>query len=128
MLIIGGGINGASCAASLAAAGLKVALVERGDFTLETSHSSSNLVWGGIKYLQSGGIKLVAENCRFRNDLIRSYPSSVREIRCFTTLQKTSSSRLLFYVGTWVYWLFGRGFAVMPKLLSASDIREATGS
>jgi len=128
VLIIGGGINGASCAAGLAAAGLKVALVERGDFASETSQSSSNLVWGGIKYLQSGCIRLVAELCRSRNDLIRSYPSSVREIRYFTTLQKTSPSRLLFYVGTWVYWLFGRGFTVMPKLLSARDITEATGA
>ena len=128
VLIIGGGINGASCAASLAVAGLKVALVERGDFASETSQSSSNLIWGGIKYLQSGCIKLVAELCRSRNDLIRSYPSSVREIRYFTTLQKTSPSRLLFYLGTWVYWLFGRGFTVMPKLLSARDIKEAMGA
>ena len=44
VLIIGGGINGASCAASLAAAGMKVALIERGDFASETSQSSSNLV------------------------------------------------------------------------------------
>ncbi len=128
VLIIGGGINGASCAASLAAAGMKVALIERGDFASETSQSSSNLVWGGIKYLQSGCVRLVAELCRSRNDLIRSYPSSVREIRYFTTLQKTSPSRLLFYVGTWVYWLFGRGFTVMPKLLNARDVKEATGA
>ena len=128
VLIIGGGVNGASCAASLAAAGMKVTLVERGDFASETSQSSSNLIWGGIKYLQSGCIKLVAELCRSRNNLIRSYPSSVREIRYFTTLQKTSPSRLLFYVGTWVYWLFGRGFTVMPKLLSARDIKEVTGA
>ena len=128
VLIIGGGINGASCAASLAAAGTKVCLVERGDFASETSQSSSNLVWGGIKYLQSGCIRLVAELCRSRNDLIRSYPSSVREIRYFTTLQKSSPSRLLFYLGTWVYWLFGRGFTVMPKLLSMRDVTEATGA
>ena len=128
VLIIGGGINGASCAASLAAAGLKVALVERGDFASETSQSSSNLVWGGIKYLQSGCVRLVAELCRSRNDLIRSYPSSVREIRYFTTLQKTSPSRMLFYAGTWVYWLFGRGFTAMPSLLSAREIKEATGA
>jgi len=43
VLIIGGGINGASCAASLAAGGMKVTLVERGDFAFETSQASSNL-------------------------------------------------------------------------------------
>lgn len=127
ILIIGGGINGASSAASLASAGMKVCLVERGDFASETSQESSNLIWGGIKYLQNGSIFLVNKLCRSRNQLIRSYPSSVREIRYFTTLQKTSPSRLLFYLGTWLYWVVGRGFTAIPKLLSARKIKEVAG-
>ena len=127
ILIIGGGINGASCAASLSAAGMRVCLVERGDFASQTSQESSNLIWGGIKYLQNGSIFLVNKLCRSRNQLIRSYPSSVREIRYFTTLQKTSPSRLLFYLGTWLYWFFGRGFTVKPRLLSAGDAKEVAG-
>jgi len=35
---------------------------------------------------------------------------------------------MLFYAGTWVYWLFGRGFTAMPSLLSAREIKEATGA
>jgi glycerol-3-phosphate dehydrogenase len=127
ILIIGGGINGASCAASLAATGMKVCLVERGDFASETSQASSNLIWGGIKYLQSGCISLVNKLCRSRNILIQSYPSSVREIRYFTTLQKTSPSRLLFYLGTWVYWFFGRCFTMKPRLLSPVEAKDVTG-
>ena len=128
VLIIGGGINGASCAASLAVAGMSVALVERGDFASETSQSSSNLVWGGIKYLQNGSIRLVTKLCRSRNTLIRSYPSSVCEIRYFTTLQKSSPPRWLFYAGTWIYWLLGRGFTTVPRLLSAREVKESTGA
>ena len=51
-LILGGGINGAVAAASLATKGAEVALIDRGDFAGSTSSSSSNLVWGGIKYLR----------------------------------------------------------------------------
>ena len=128
VLIIGGGINGASCAASLSAAGLKVVLVERGDFASETSQQSSNLIWGGIKYLQNGSFRLVSKLCRSRNILMESYPSSVREIRYFTILQKSSPPRLWFYLGTWIYWLFGRGFTQKPKLLSPREIRQETGA
>ena len=53
VLILGGGINGAVAAASLASKGAKVALIDRGDFAGSTSSSSSNLVWGGIKYLEN---------------------------------------------------------------------------
>ena len=53
VLILGGGINGAVAAASLAAKGVKVALIDKGDFAGETSSNSSNLAWGGVKYLES---------------------------------------------------------------------------
>ena len=36
VLILGAGINGAVAAASLAARGVKVALIDRGDFTVST--------------------------------------------------------------------------------------------
>ena len=49
--IIGGGINGAVAAAALSAKGAKVALIDKGDFAGFTSSNSSNLAWGGIKYL-----------------------------------------------------------------------------
>ena len=53
VLVLGGGINGAVSAAALAAQGAAVALVDRGDFAGLTSQASSNLAWGGIKYLES---------------------------------------------------------------------------
>ncbi|RZA13279.1 MAG: FAD-dependent oxidoreductase, partial [Proteobacteria bacterium] len=57
--IVGGGINGAVAAAALSAAGLSVALFEKKDFASSTSQESSNLVWGGIKYLESYEFGLV---------------------------------------------------------------------
>ena len=46
VLIVGGGINGAVSAAALAARGVKVALIDKGDFAGFTSSNSSNLAWG----------------------------------------------------------------------------------
>ena len=87
-LILGGGINGAVAAASLATKGAEVALIDRGDFAGSTSSSSSNLVWGGIKYLENYEFLLVSRLCKSRNQLMRSYPSVVKEIRFLTTIQK----------------------------------------
>ena len=53
VLIVGGGINGAVSAAALAGKGVRVALIDRGDFASGVSSNSSNLAWGGIKYLET---------------------------------------------------------------------------
>src|SRR5512141_215435 len=80
VLVLGGGINGAVSAAALSARGARVGLLERGDFACCTSQESSNLVWGGIKYLESYELGLVANLCRARNRMLHAYPGSVREI------------------------------------------------
>ena len=51
-LIVGGGINGAGIARDLALRGLRVALVEKGDFASGTSSSSTKLIHGGLRYLE----------------------------------------------------------------------------
>jgi glycerol-3-phosphate dehydrogenase len=53
VLVLGGGINGAVSAAALAGRGARVALIDRGDFAGVTSQQTSNLAWGGIKYLET---------------------------------------------------------------------------
>ena len=83
VLVVGGGINGAVSAACLAARGVKVALIDRADFASSTSQESSNLAWGGIKYMESFEFSLVRKLCMSRNHLIRSYPSTVQEMRFY---------------------------------------------
>ena len=124
-LVIGGGINGAVSAASLAGKGAKVALIDRGDFAGSTSMHSSNLVWGGIKYMESNDFGLVRKLCKSRNHLIKSYPSTVQEIRFLTTITKgfRHSPRYL-WAGTWLYWLMGNGFTKRPRLLSPKNIKR----
>jgi glycerol-3-phosphate dehydrogenase len=124
-LIIGGGINGAVSAAALSGKGARVALIDKRDFAGFTSQNSSNLAWGGIKYLESGDIALVRKLCLSRNHLIRNYPSRVKEIRFFTTIGKGFRFHPWFvWLGTWVYWFFGNGFTKMPRLLSKHNIKQ----
>jgi len=119
VLIIGGGINGAVSASALAARGVSVALIDRGDFAGFTSQHSSNLAWGGIKYMESGEYGLVRKLCMSRNHLIRSYPSTIREVRFFTTVQRGFRWHpLILWLGTWLYWLIGNGFTRKPRFLS----------
>ncbi|MYS77174.1 FAD-dependent oxidoreductase, partial [Streptomyces sp. SID5926] len=62
LLVIGGGILGISTAWHAAQSGLRVAVVDAGDFAGATSSASSKLLHGGLRYLQTGAVKLVAEN------------------------------------------------------------------
>ncbi|MBC7984151.1 MAG: FAD-dependent oxidoreductase, partial [Candidatus Obscuribacterales bacterium] len=125
VLIVGGGINGAVSAASLSAQGARVALIDQGDFAGFTSQESSNLAWGGIKYLQSGELGLVRKLCVSRNRLIATYPSSIREIRFFTAIEPGFKvPRLLLYLGVWLYWAIGNFFTRIPHLLSPRDIER----
>jgi glycerol-3-phosphate dehydrogenase len=123
VLVLGGGINGAVSAASLAARGARVALIDRADFAGATSQESSNLAWGGIKYLESYEFGLVRKLCRARNQLIRSYPSTVKEIRFYASHPRgLRHGRWMLLFGTWLYWAIGGFFTRRPRLLSPRDI------
>ncbi|MFT2090142.1 FAD-dependent oxidoreductase [Paraglaciecola sp. 2405UD69-4] len=125
VLIIGGGINGAVSAASLAAKGAKVALIDKGDFAGFTSSNSSNLAWGGIKYLESHEYALVNELCKSRNHLMTHYPSTVKEIRFFTSIHKGFRFPPFFiYLGTLVYWVMGRFYTKPPVYLNRKKIKN----
>jgi len=125
VLIIGGGINGAVSAAALSARGAKVALVDKGDFAGLTSQNSSNLVWGGIKYLETFEFSLVRQLCKSRNQLIRSYPSSIKEIRFFTNLEKGFRFNPFFlFCGAIIYWAIGNFFTRPPRLLTKKNIKK----
>jgi alpha-glycerophosphate oxidase/glycerol-3-phosphate dehydrogenase len=123
VLIVGGGINGAVAAAALAGRGVKVALIEREDFASGVSSSSSNLAWGGIKYLESLDFLLVNKLCKSRNQLMDAYPSTVKEIRFFTTIQHGFRFWSFFvFLGSVLYWLMGRCRTRSPRYLRAATI------
>ncbi len=126
VLIIGGGINGAVSSAVLSARGLRVALIDARDFAGFTSQESSNLAWGGIKYMETYEFPLVRKLCMSRNKLMRCYPSTVQEIRFFTTIKKGFRFHPLFlYLGTILYWFMGNGFTKFPKYYTPEKVEES---
>lgn len=66
LVIVGGGVTGATTAWDAALRGLKVALLEKDDFAHATTSGSSKLVHGGLRYLVNGELKLVRESLRER--------------------------------------------------------------
>lgn len=125
MLVIGGGINGAVSAACLAGRGASVALVDRGDFGGFTSQESSNLVWGGFKYLENYEVGLVYGLCRSRNRLMKAYPDNVKEIPFLATLDRSAPFRPWFAgLGAAAYWALGAFGTRRPKVYSASSLSD----
>lgn len=80
VLVIGGGINGAAIAHMAALNGLKVALLEKGDFASGTSSKSTKLIHGGLRYLETFDFDLVRESLRERAFLLRDAPHLVKPL------------------------------------------------
>lgn len=125
VFVIGGGINGAVTAAALAARGISVAVVERSDFASFTSQESSNLIWGGFKYLENYELKLVWDLCTSRNLMMKSYPTRIKEIDFLATLDKTAPFPVaLAALGSVGYWGIGRFATKSPRVYSGKGIEK----
>src|SRR2546421_8325176 len=81
LLILGGGITGAGVALDAVLRGLRVALIDKGDFASGTSSISSKLIHGGLRYLEHGDLRLVHEALHERARLLRNAPHLVRPLR-----------------------------------------------
>lgn len=81
VLVCGGGIYGAWTAYDAALRGLKVAIVDQGDWASGTSSASSKLIHGGLRYLESLDFKLVKKALREREMLKKAAPHRVWPLR-----------------------------------------------
>jgi len=117
--VIGGGINGAVSAAALAARGLRVLLIDREDYAAVTSSQSSNLIWGGIKYLQTYEFWLVFKLCLARAKLMAKYPTRINSVGFFAALGPNAPfGKFLGTFGTLFYWFIGLLTTPAPKTYS----------
>jgi len=80
ILVIGGGITGASIAWDASLRGLSVGLIEKDDFAHATTSGSSKMVHGGLRYLINGELKLVRESLRERRIWENIAPHMVRPL------------------------------------------------
>lgn len=134
VLIVGAGINGAGLFRDLCEQGLTCMVVDKGDFGSGTSAAPSRLIHGGIKYLETGELRLVAQSTLERNLLLRNAPHYVTPlptvIPIFSWLRgipaalrtllgsKTaprSRGALLIKAGLAMYDAYGSRYRVMPR-------------
>ncbi|MDD2702177.1 MAG: glycerol-3-phosphate dehydrogenase/oxidase, partial [Sideroxydans sp.] len=81
LLVCGGGIYGAWTAYDAALRGLRVALIEQGDWAEATSSASSKLIHGGLRYLETYDFKLVRKALKERQLLLDIAPHRVWPLR-----------------------------------------------
>lgn len=134
VIVLGAGINGAGLFRDLCLQGLKCLIVDKADFGSGTSAAPSRLIHGGIKYLETGELGLVAQSTLERNLLLRNAPHCVEPLPTFipsfsltkgafaalrTLLGSTTAPRsrgaLLIKIGLALYDLYGARHRVMPK-------------
>ncbi|NNC78571.1 MAG: glycerol-3-phosphate dehydrogenase/oxidase [Acidimicrobiales bacterium] len=124
VLIVGGGINGAVSAAVLQGRGLNVAVVDRGDWAGFTSSSSSNLAWGGFKYLENYELNLVRKLSTSRNRLLKAYPSNITELGFLAALDHSSPfPPWLAALGSSAYWAIGNFQTQRPQILGPEEMK-----
>jgi len=108
--VVGGGINGAAIARDAAMRGLRVALVDRGDFAGETSSRSSKLIHGGLRYLPQGQLRLVRAALHERERLRHlTAPHLVHPIRfLFPCFRGRNPGKFSLWAGLMIYDLLAR--------------------
>ena len=145
VVIIGGGINGCATFRDLALQGVRVLLLERGDFCSGASAASSRLMHGGLKYLETGEFRLVRESLVERNMLLATAPHYVQPLECvvpvksvwggivgsaarFMGIRTTIADRgyAITAAGLMLYDLYGRALQSMPghRMLRRHGLRR----
>ena len=117
-VIIGGGIAGAGVARELSARGLRVALVEKGDFASGTTSKSSKLIHGGLRYLELFDFALVRESLRERELLRRLAPHLTRPLPFLVPIYRRGGRRLITVrIGIRLYDFLSPGTTERSRLL-----------
>ncbi|KAF8746714.1 DAO protein, partial [Rhizoctonia solani] len=121
LLIVGGGATGAGVAVDAATRGLKVALIERDDFSSGTSSKSTKLVHGGVRYLQKAVFELDYEQYK----LVRE---ALHERRVFLHTAPYLSHALPIMLPLYKYWQVPYYYAgcKMYDLLAGSQNMETS--
>ena len=78
LIVIGGGVYGVCAARAAALRGLRVALIERGDFGEATTGNSLHTIHGGLRYLQHLDIRRMRESIRERRSWMKLAPDLVK--------------------------------------------------
>lgn len=115
LLVVGAGATGTGTALDAASRGMSVILIDQGDIASGTSSRSSQLVHGGLRYLQQGNVALVRESLRERELLVTSLaPGLVRPLPFLLPLRHHVWERLYIGAGLAAYDVLG-GRSCLPR-------------
>jgi len=89
IFIIGGGINGAAVARDAVGRGFSVMLAEAEDYAGATSSSSSKLIHGGLRYLETYEFALVRESLHERETMLKIAPHICFPLRFLVPITRT---------------------------------------
>lgn len=104
VLVVGGGVYGASIAYFAALSGKKVALIEANDFASGTSSSMQRIIHGGLRYLQNANIKRLRHSVDARKQFFSQFPNLISPLACIVpTKGYGAKSRLALRCATTIY-------------------------
>jgi len=103
LLVVGAGVNGAGIAADAAGRGLSVVLCDQADIGGATSSSSTKLIHGGLRYLETWQFKLVHESLEEREVLLRAAPHIIWPMRFRLPHHKQLRPAWMIRIGLFLY-------------------------
>jgi glycerol-3-phosphate dehydrogenase len=104
VVIIGGGINGCGLIRDLALNGVSTLLIDKGDFSSQTSQGSSKMLHGGIRYLENFDFGLVQEALEEKNLWLKLTPHLCFERDFYLPLYRYSKYRpFMLKTGLFIY-------------------------
>ncbi len=107
LVVIGGGITGATVAYEASSRGLSVALIEKSDFSSATSSATSKMIHGGLRYLSTYEFGLVRESLKERRVLTNIAPNFIHPASfVFSIYKKDKVPNFVMKMGMLMYELF----------------------
>ena len=135
LVIVGGGVYGATLLYEAARRGLRALLLEKGDFGGGVSANSLRIVHGGLRYLQNMELRRHRESTNERRWHFRQFPDLVAPLKCMMPLygkglKRPSTFRVALAMND--IMAFDRNRDVRPdrhlprgRIASANEVRSA---
>ncbi len=127
VVIVGGGINGCGLLRDLALNGVSALLIEKGDYSSQTSQGSSKMLHGGVRYLENFDFALVQEALEEKNLWLKLAPHVCFEREFYVPLYNFSKYRpWMLGIGLFLYDFLShfqnKPFAVLNKEKTLNEV------
>ena len=127
LLVVGGGINGASIARDAAGRGLSVCLCECDDLAAHTSSASTKLIHGGLRYLEQFEFALVGKALAEREVMLQAAPHIIWPLRFVLPHQSHLRPAWMIRLGLFLYDHLGGGRRSLPGSRRVSLRKHVAG-